>query len=81
MSSQQQMANDDETADAAYADERNFYKLEIWTANRNQVPRMIYAGSNLEKARALFNAAVIGRPRGQMTIRQGERVLHRHPRS
>ena len=73
------MTDEEETLDAHYADVRRFYKVEIWTADGKQVARMIFAGSNLEKAQALFNAAIVGRPRGRMTIRQGSNVIDRHP--
>ena len=73
------MTDEEETLDADYADVRRFYKVEIWTADGKQVARMIFAGSNLEKAQALFNAAIVGRPRGRMTIRQGSNVIDRHP--
>jgi hypothetical protein len=75
------MSKDDETLDADYADTRNYYKVEIWTADGKQVTRMIYAGNNLEKARALLNAAIVGRPQGRMTIRQGSNVVTRHPQA
>jgi hypothetical protein len=40
---------------------------------------MLYAGSNLDKARQIFGAAVKHRPRIRLTIRQRTRVLQQWP--
>jgi hypothetical protein len=40
---------------------------------------MLYAGSNLDKTREIFAAAVKHRPRIRLTIRQRTRVLERWP--
>src|SRR5262245_19496841 len=47
----------DETHDPLYADDRNFYKVELWTKDRTKVDRMLFAGSDLDKAREVFAAA------------------------
>lgn len=69
----------EETEDARYADERNFYKLEKWTRDGTQVDRLIYAGNSLAKAHRLFQNALKHRPRVRLTIRQRTRVLHQWP--
>jgi hypothetical protein len=56
------------------ADHRNFFKVEKWTKD-GRVERTLYAGSNLDKARKIFSAAVKHRPRIRLTIRQRTRVL------
>jgi hypothetical protein len=60
---------------------RNFYKLEKWTKDRTRVERMLYAGSNLDKARKVFAGTVKHRPRIRLTIRQRTRVLQQWPAS
>jgi len=60
----------EETNDPLIADHRNFYKVEKWTKDGSKVDRMLYAGSNLEKAREVFAAAIYHRPRIRLTIRQ-----------
>jgi hypothetical protein len=42
--------------------------------------RMLYAGSNLDKARQIFTEAIGHRPRIRLTIRQRVRVLEEWPR-
>jgi hypothetical protein len=59
-------------------DHRNYYKVQKWT-KEGRVERMLYAGSNLDKARELFAAAVKHRPRIRLTIRQRTRVLDEWP--
>jgi hypothetical protein len=44
-----------------------------------RVERMLYAGSNLDKARETFAAAVKHRPRIGLTIRQRTPVLRQWP--
>ena len=53
----------EETNSPDFADQQNFYKVEKWTKDGIKVDRMLYAGSNLEKARELFRQAVKHRPR------------------
>jgi hypothetical protein len=71
--------SDDETDEPLYADDRNFYKVEKWTKDGAKVDRMLFAGSNLDKARKLFAEAVKHRPRIRLTIRQRTRVLEQWP--
>jgi hypothetical protein len=40
---------------------------------------MLYAGSNLEKAKDIFTKAIKHRPRIRLTIRQRTRVLEQWP--
>jgi hypothetical protein len=60
----------EETNSPDFADQQNFYKVEKWTKDGIKVDRMLYAGSNLDKARELFRQAVKHRPRIRRTIRQ-----------
>jgi hypothetical protein len=71
--------SDDETDEPLVADDRNFYKVEKWTKDGSKVDRMLYAGSNLDKARQLFAEAVKHWPRIRLTIRQRTRVLQQWP--
>jgi hypothetical protein len=68
-----------ETKNALYADDRNFYKLEKWTKDGTKIERLLYAGNNLDKARELFAEAIRHRPRIRLTIRQRTRVLEQWP--
>jgi hypothetical protein len=52
--------------------------VEKWT-KAGRIERMLYAGSNLDKARQIFGAAVKHRPRIPLTIRQRTRVLEEWP--
>jgi hypothetical protein len=70
---------DEETDEPLVADHRNYYKVEKWTNDGSKVDRMLYAGSNLDKARQLFAEAVKHRPRIRLTIRQRTRVLKQWP--
>ena len=45
------------------------------TKEGSRVDRMLYAGNNLDKARAISAATIKHRPRVQLTIRQRSRVL------
>ena len=54
--------SDEETNDPLVADHRNFYKIEKWTKDGSKVEHMLYAGSNLDKAREIFAAAISSRP-------------------
>jgi hypothetical protein len=65
----------EETNDPLIADHRNFYKVEKWTKDGSKVDHMLYAGSNLDKAQAVFAAAIKHRPRIRLTIRQRSLVL------
>jgi hypothetical protein len=70
---------DEQTDEPLIADDRNYYKLEKWTKDGSKVDRMLYAGSNLEKACELFLDAIKHRPRIRLTIRQRTRVLQSRP--
>jgi hypothetical protein len=69
----------EETNDPLIADHRNFYKVEKWTKDGTKVDHMLYAGSNLDKAREVFAAAIKHRPRIRLTIRQRTQVLEQWP--
>jgi hypothetical protein len=71
--------SDEETNEPLIADDRNYYKVEKWTKDGSKVDHMLYAGSNLDKAREIFAAAVKHRPRIRLTIRQRTRVLEQWP--
>jgi hypothetical protein len=71
--------SDEETSKPLLADHRNYYKVEKWTKG-GRVEHMLYAGSNLDKARALFDSEIKRRPRIRFTIRQRTRVLDEWPR-
>jgi hypothetical protein len=43
----------EETDDPLSADHRNFYKVEKWTKDGTKVDCMLYAGGDLDKARAI----------------------------
>jgi hypothetical protein len=73
--------SDEETDDPLIADHRNFYKVEKWTKDGARVERMLYAGSNLDKARQVFASAIYHRPRIRLTIRQRSRVLEEWPKA
>jgi hypothetical protein len=78
--------SDEETDNPHYADRRNFYKVEKWSRDWLRVELMLYAGSNVDKARSIFQRMVKQRPRIRLTIRQRTRVIdewpqHRPPRS
>jgi hypothetical protein len=69
---------DEETDNPLFADQRNFYKVEKFGRSR---AGSLYAGSNLDKAREIYAAAVKHRPRIRSTIRQRTRVLQQRPES
>ncbi len=69
--------SDEETASPLYADARNFYKVELWTDNEQHITALLYAGSNLDKARDIFRDFAKQRPRAHLTIRQRTRVIDR----
>jgi hypothetical protein len=72
---------DEETDNPLIANDRNFYKVEKWTKDGSKVERMLYAGSNLDKAREAFASAIYHRPRIRLTIRQRSRVLEEWPKA
>jgi hypothetical protein len=73
--------SDDETNDPLIADHRNFYKVEKWTKDGAKVDYMLYAGSDPDKAQAVFVAAIEHRPRIRLTIRQRTRVIEQWPKT
>jgi hypothetical protein len=50
-----------------------------WTRDGSKVDHMLYAASNLVKAREIFAAAIKHRPRIRLTIRQRSQVLEQWP--
>jgi hypothetical protein len=73
--------SDEETSHPFKADAYNFYKVEKWTKDGSKIERMLYAGSNLDKAREVFAAAIYyHRPRIRLTIRQRSLVLEEWPK-
>jgi hypothetical protein len=72
---------DEETDEPLIADHRNYYKVEKWTKDGARVERMLFAGSNLDKAREVFAAAIYHRPRIRLTIRQRSHVLEEWPKA
>ena len=61
------------------ANERNFFKVELWTKDDQRVERLLHAGNRIDAARAVFNAAIKHRPGGRYTIRQRCRVVEKWP--
>jgi hypothetical protein len=54
--------SDEETNDPLYADDRNFYKVEVWSRDGMHINALLYAGNNLDKAgRFLLRPSSIGR--------------------
>ena len=49
----------EETNDPLIADRRNFYTVEKWTKDGSKVDRMLYGGSDLDRARDVFAAAIV----------------------
>jgi hypothetical protein len=56
--------HDGVTNEPLIADARNYYKVEKWTKDAAKVEHILYASANLDKARAVFAAASIGRASG-----------------
>ena len=73
--------SDEQTDQPLLADHRNYYKVEKWTKDGARVERMLFAGSNLDKARAVFASAIYHRPRIRLTIRQRTQVLEEWPKA
>ena len=72
--------SDEETDNPRYADDRNFYKVEKWTRDGQEVDHLLYAGNNLRRAQEIFAKAVAHRPGIRLTIRQRTRVMQGWPR-
>lgn len=73
------MIGDEETDDPHTANDRNFYKVELWAVDGQHVERMLYAGNRLDKAQAAFEAFAKKRPGARLMIRQRGRVLQHRP--
>ena len=71
--------SDEETDDPTHADRRNFYKVEKWSRDGQRVVDMLFAGSNLDKARRIFDRMTKRQPRIKLTLRQRTRVLQQWP--
>jgi hypothetical protein len=71
----------EETDDPLVADQRNFFKVELWTRDGRHVERLLFAGNSLDEARAQFAAYGRRRPRARLTIRQRSRMLEEWPKS
>jgi hypothetical protein len=68
-----------EETDELHADRRNFYKVEKWTEDGQHIKEMMFAGSDLEKAKRIFGRFIKKRPTSRLTIRQRGRVLIEWP--
>ena len=73
--------SDEETDEPLYADDRNFYKVELWTKDEQRILRMLYPGNNLDNAHTIFASYIRIRPRARITIRQRTWVLEHWPPS
>jgi hypothetical protein len=50
------------TTDADYANQRNFYKVELWTKDDQRVEQLLHAGNSLmQHAPCLMRRSSIGR--------------------
>lgn len=72
-----QQSGVEETTSPLIADDRNFYKVEVWSLDGQHVDRLLYAGNSLDKARVVFATFTKKRPRVRVTVGQRERVLFR----
>jgi hypothetical protein len=71
--------SDKQTDDPAYADERDFYKVEAWSRDDELMVMMLFAGSSFDRAREIFEAEVKRRPNTRLSIRQRSHVLRKWP--
>jgi hypothetical protein len=69
----------EETDDPLVADQRNFFKVELWTRDGLHIERLLFAGNSLDKAHERFAAYGKRRPRARLTIRQRSRVVAEWP--
>jgi hypothetical protein len=69
----------EETDDPLVADQRNFFKVELWTRDGLHVERLLFAGNSLDKARERFATYGKRRPRARLTIGQRSRLLAERP--
>ena len=72
--------SDEETDEPLIADHRNFYKVEKWTRDGMRVVELLFAGTNLDRARRIFERTTQHQPCIRLTIRQRMRVLDEWPR-
>jgi hypothetical protein len=56
-------SSDEETCNSFYPDERNFYKVDMWTRDGTKIDTMLYTGNSLGKAQQIFAAEIRRRPR------------------
>jgi hypothetical protein len=57
------------------ADHRNFYAVEKGTKDGSRVDRTLFAGSNLDKAREIFNSAIKRAAEGQQDVAEVSTAL------
>jgi hypothetical protein len=57
--------SDEQSDNPLYADDRNFYKVEAWPRDGQQVDHLLYAGNNLRRAQEIFAKAVAHQPASQ----------------
>jgi hypothetical protein len=69
----------DETDNPQTADQRGYFKVELWSKHDERVAELLWAGNNLETARERLAAAIRHRPRGRYKIRQGGLVVSMWP--
>jgi hypothetical protein len=60
--------SDEQTDDPAYADERDFYKVEAWSRDDELMVMMLFAGSSFDRAHEIFEAEVKRRPNIRLTM-------------
>ena len=63
------------TDDPLYADRRNFYKVEKWSADGLRLEELLFAGNSLGKAQGILERSIKKRPSSRLTIRRRTRVL------
>jgi hypothetical protein len=68
--------SDETTDDPLLADDRNYYKVEKWTKDGGRVERMLYAGSNLDKAREIFTEAIKSTREAVRAVTTGRQCRH-----
>ena len=77
----EQMVRRRDADEPLIADHCNYYKMEKWIKDSSKIDHILYAGSDLEKARKIFAAAIKHRPRIRLTIRQRSLVLEQWPKA
>jgi hypothetical protein len=56
--------SDEDTDDPLNAERRNFYKVEKWSRDGMRVVELLFGGTNLDKARRIFERTAEHQPRG-----------------